>query len=73
MTIFGCGCNTLPTLQYPLQPAHLANPGGEVVGGRVKANGQGLQLDVGMVPRGENYSQSRGEQYGKTMDLHGNT
>ncbi len=59
--------------QYPIHPAHLTSPGGEVVGGRVRAGGSGLQLDIKVMPRGENYSTSRGEQYGRTVDPHSDT
>ncbi len=52
--------------QYPLRPAHL--PYDSIEGAKVSAEGS-LSLEVGVRPRGNNYSTSRGEGFAKMVQL----
>ncbi|XP_064406985.1 DNA-directed RNA polymerase III subunit RPC5-like [Halichondria panicea] len=56
----------LSLLQYPLRPAHL--PYDSIEGAKVSAEGS-LSLEVGVRPRGNNYSTSRGEGFAKMVQL----
>ncbi len=52
--------------QYPLRPAHL--PYDSVESAKVSVEGC-LSLEVGVRPRGTNYSTSRGEGFAKMVQL----
>lgn len=55
--------------QYPLRPSGVPFGSEKIVGARVCGEGEGVELDVGVRPRGDNYSTSRGENYARMVEL----
>ena len=66
LTLYRCS-----TSQYPLRPAHMPYPIGDIAGARVRMQKREMELDISIQPRGENYSESRGEMYAKSGDSKG--
>ncbi len=55
--------------QYPLHPSHTPYTLDNIQNARVCGEGEGLELDIKVRPRGDNYSTSRGENYARMVSL----
>lgn len=56
-------------MQYPLRPSHVPYTSGNVLAARVCGEGEGLELDIKVRPRGENYSTSQGEHFAQLVAM----
>lgn len=59
----------LAFLQYPLRPSKEPYTSDGILNARVCGEGEGVELDMKVRPRGVNYSTSRGEHYARVVAL----
>ena len=59
----------LDLMQYPLRPSHAPFTSDNVLAARVCGEGEGVELDIKVRPRGENYSTSQGEHFAQLVAM----